>query len=171
MFRVLMLSVPLVMATWQVPAMAQADDAEAAEQGTPCKLSRKKKQGSALFGNILGGIASSTIGRSGIGAYIPFNTVSTTLTDAIACKLDQDEQKKAARATEVAITKGVGGSESWASTTREGVSGTSTVTAQARGADGADCVTVDDVIIVNGEETIASKRMCRAQGGSGYAVV
>ncbi|RJF86102.1 hypothetical protein D3876_20000 [Sphingomonas cavernae] len=65
----------------------------------------------------------------------------------------------------------MGGSESWTSTTREGVSGTSTVTAQARGADGGDCVTVDDVIIVNGEETIASKRMCRAQGGSGYAVV
>ncbi|WP_182912080.1 hypothetical protein [Sphingomonas cavernae] len=171
MFRALILSVPLVVATWQMPVAAHAVEPETTEEGAPCKLSKKKKQGSAIFGSILGGIASSTIGRGGVGSYIPFNIVSTTLTDAIACKLDKDEQKKAAKATDVAITKGVGGSESWTSTTREGVSGTSTVTAQARGADGGDCVTVDDVIIVNGEETIASKRMCRAQGGSGYAVV
>ncbi|MCJ8158474.1 hypothetical protein [Sphingomonas sp. LaA6.9] len=166
-----MLSIPLVMATWQVPAFAQADEPAASEEGAPCKLSQKKKQGSSMLGGILGGIAGSTLGRGSVGSFIPFNLVSTTLTNAIACKLDKDEQKKAAKATDVAISKGVGGSESWTSTTREGVSGTSTVTAQAQGADGADCVTVDDVIIVNGEETIASKRMCRAQGGSGYAVV
>lgn len=173
MFRALMLSGSLVLATSQMPAFAQSDApaaTAASEEGTRCKLSERKKRGSAILGGVLGGIASSTIGGTGVGSYIPFNIMSTMLTDAIACKLDKDEQKKAAKATEDAVTRGVGASESWQSTSREGVSGTSTVTAKTQLADGSTCMNVTDVIIVNGEETTVPKKMCRKPGATGYAV-
>ncbi|MGH6780493.1 MAG: hypothetical protein ACREB5_00100 [Sphingomonadaceae bacterium] len=170
MFRVLVLSAPLVLATLHMPAAAQPSSADTTAEGTPCKLSQKKKQGSAIFGNILGGLASRTFGNSPISGYIPFNTVSTTLTDAIACKLDKDEQQKAANATDTAVARGVGASESWESTTRDGVSGSSTVTEKTQLADGSSCMNVTDVVIVNGEETTVPKKMCRKRGATGYAV-
>jgi hypothetical protein len=36
-------------------------------------------------------------------------------------------------------------------------------------ADGGNCMTVTDIVIVDGEETTVPKRMCRAKGASGYA--
>ena len=61
------------------------------------------------------------------------------------------------------------------------VSGTSTVTARenpgrGRGigqgnGGGNDCITVTDVIIVEGEETRADKRMCRLAGSPRYTIV
>ena len=36
---------------------------------------------------------------------------------------------------------------------------------------GSKCVTVSDVIIVNGEETTANKRMCRAPGAARYSLM
>ena len=39
---------------------------------------------------------------------------------------------------------------------------------QKQAADGSHCMTVTDVVIVDGEETTAPKRMCRAPGASGY---
>ena len=38
-------------------------------------------------------------------------------------------------------------------------------------ADGSQCVTVNDVVIVDGEETTVPKKMCRKPGASGYARV
>ena len=69
----------------------------------------------------------------------------------------------------------VGSSSSWTSNTRENVSGTSTITARddevaSNGAAGRQCITVTDVIIVNGEETTANKRMCRAPGSARYSL-
>ena len=66
----------------------------------------------------------------------------------------------------------VGQMAAWTSNTREDVSGTSTVTGRERpGNDGRDCITVTDVIIVDGEETRADKRMCRAPGAARYTIV
>jgi hypothetical protein len=36
---------------------------------------------------------------------------------------------------------------------------------------GSKCITVTDVIIDNGEETTASKRMCRGPGQARYALM
>ena len=84
--------------------------------------------------------------------------IGHSLSEAIARRLDCHEQQQAALATDRAITGGVGRTATWTSETRAHVSGSSVVTAQDRG--GA-CVTVTDVIIVDGEETRAPKRMCR----------
>ena len=104
--------------------------------------------------------------------------VSDQLTNAIACRLDPEEQKQAAEAT-LAATRGddtgaaeVGASASWTSATREDVSGSSTVV--GRNDDdttGVECITVTDVIIVKGEETTANKRMCRPPGSARYSLV
>lgn len=77
---------------------------------------------------------------------------------------------------EAARSDKVGSSAAWTSATRENVSGTSTVTSRSEtaassGGDKKQCITVTDVIIVNGEETTANKRMCRSPGAARYTLV
>ena len=79
--------------------------------------------------------------------------------------------KVAAKATDDAIRGGVGTEVKWTSESRANVNGTSKVTAQQQLADGGTCMTVTDVVIVDGEETTVPKKMCRARGASGYAKV
>ena len=38
-------------------------------------------------------------------------------------------------------------------------------------ASGGKCITVNDIVIVNGEETTANKRMCRAPGAARYTLM
>lgn len=172
MMRALIASASLLMLPVAMPAAAQDNSAAETEAGAPCKLSQKKKRGSSMFGSMLGGLASSALGgrASAVTSYIPLNTVATFLTDAIACRLDEKEQKQAASATDAAVRGGVGTKSAWTSSTRQGVSGSSTVLAQTQTASGGSCMDVNDVIIVNGEETTVSKRMCRAPGASGYVL-
>jgi surface antigen len=84
--------------------------------------------------------------------------IGHSLSEVIARRLDCHEQQQAALATDRAITGGVGRTATWTSDTRAHVSGSSVVTAQDRG---GSCVTVTDIIIIDGEETRAPKRMCR----------
>ena len=59
----------------------------------------------------------------------------------------------------------------WTSNTRENVTGSSTVVASdAVDDNGLQCLTVTDVIIVEGEETRADKRMCRRPPAARYAI-
>ena len=179
MKRVFLLSVPLVMAGISAPATAQfpfgistkSKKSESAEKGG-CNLSENKKRGSSMAGNILGSLANRAIGgRVGaVTSFVPINVFTNALTDAIACKLDKDEQKQAVVATEQAIAGGVGTKSTWTSATRQGVTGSSVVTAQNTQADGGTCMTVNDVVIVDGEETTVSKQMCRTPGSSGYVL-
>jgi surface antigen len=149
------------------PVLAQA----AAQDGDGgCRLSERKKRGSAMLGSMLGSLAGSALGRTRVGSFVPINTLSNVLTDAIACKLDRDEQKQAAAATEAAITRGEGASAEWTSETRANVRGSSTVTQRTASADGGVCMNVTDVVIVEGEETTVSKKMCRAPGASGFTL-
>lgn len=132
----------------------------------------KTSVGKSILGSVLGSVTSSaTRNMGGVGYFVPSAAVAGLLTDAIACKLDESEQKQAADAT-VEATRGeeVGSSASWTSATRDNVSGTSTVRAKTASADGGNCMTVTDVIIVEGEETTVDKRMCRAPGASGYTL-
>jgi predicted lipid-binding transport protein (Tim44 family) len=171
MIRALIVSASILMVPVATPAAAQQGPA-AASSGSKCNLNQKKKRGSSMFGSMLGGIASGALGGrlGGVAGYIPINTVATFLTDAIACRLDEKEQKQAASATNQAVRGGVGTKTTWTSSSRQGVSGSSTVLAQTQTASGGSCMDVNDVIIVNGEETTVSKRMCRAPGASGYVL-
>ncbi len=135
----------------------------------------KGKKGDGTGRKILGGILSDTIssaaGRTGFGSYIPSAEVAGTLTDAIACRLDPGEQLQAAAATEE-VTRGeeVGATASWTSATRENVSGTSTVASVNTEGGGRKCMNVTDVVIVDGEETRVSKRMCKGPGEPRYVI-
>lgn len=97
--------------------------------------------------------------------------MSGTLTDAIACRLDPAEQVQAAAATEE-VTRGeeVGATANWTSETRPNVSGSSTVASINDERGGRKCMNVNDFIIVEGEETRVTKRMCKGPGESRYVL-
>lgn len=137
--------------------------------------------GRNVASGILGGLARRATG--GLSSFIPVEAFTDVLVTEIACQLDEKEQEKAAEAT-VEITTievdeegkekkpEVGRSAEWTSDTREGVSGTSTITAvdDTDDSNSDDCITVTDVIIVDGEETRADKRMCRLAGSPRYTI-
>jgi len=156
------------------PAVPVLPAHAAAVQGQgQCAETPQKKVRKSLFGSILGSVADTALGRAGVstsvaGVYLP---VGSLLSDAIVNLLDCKEQQQAAAATNEAIRGGVGAESSWQSETRPNVRGSSKVTAEEKLADGGNCLTVTDVVIVDGEETTVPKRMCRAKGASGYAKV
>lgn len=135
----------------------------------------KGKKGSSVGRNILGGVIRDAVGdaasKAGVYSYVPISEVSGTLTDAIACRLDPAEQVQAAAATEE-VTRGeeVGATANWTSATRENVSGSSTVASINTESGGRRCMNVTDFIIVEGEETRVTKRMCKEPGQARYVV-
>src|SRR5918998_283468 len=146
MLRVFLIGAAMTAATFPQAVSAQETAASTPSKG--CKLSEPKKRGSAMFGSMLGGLASRALGRAGgLASYVPLSEFSSTLTEAIACRLDAKEQEKAAAATNEAVRGGVGTSSSWTSETRPGVKGSSTVTAATQTAAGGSCMSVNDVII------------------------
>lgn len=162
----------LIAAVLAVPVLpaaaiaAQAAPAQCVE--TPAKKARK-----SMFGSLLGGVADSVLGRAGVptsivGVSLP---VGSLLSDALLKLLDCKEQQQAAAATNEALRGGVGTEAKWQSETRPNVRGVSKITAAEQLADGSNCMTVTDVVIVDGNETVVPKKMCRARGASGYAKV
>lgn len=156
-----------------------------------CPNGKQKSVGAS----ILGGIARSATRRVGgrFAQFVPLPEFAELLTGAIACQLDNKEQKQAADAT-LAATRGdeagmvkVGDSAEWTSGSRKDVKGRSTIVAveqapanpgtgkgKAKGtqlASATQCITVSDVVIVNGEETTANKRMCKAPGQARYTLM
>lgn len=145
---------------------SSSDDAD-----NPCET-REPSIGRTILGRALGRATNEVTGSMGVaGTFIPSAEVADTLSDEIACRLDPDEQQKAADATlRVTRTERVGATESWESETRPGVRGRSTVRSREERADGTTCMNVNNVIIVNGEETTVTDRMCRAPGQSRYTL-
>ncbi|WP_262408215.1 hypothetical protein [Sphingopyxis sp. OPL5] len=135
----------------------------------------KGKKGSSVGRGILGGVIRDAVGdaagKTGFGSYLPTAEVAGTLTDAIACRLDPGEQLQAAAATEE-VTRGeeIGATSNWTSATRENVSGSSTVASINEESGGRKCMNVNDFIIVDGEETQVSKRMCKGPGDARYVL-
>ena len=168
MLRVLLVA---ALTTAPVATFAPIEPARAQAPGQQCADTPVKKARRSMFGGILGNVANDVLGRAGVpgsvaGVSLP---VGTLLSDAIMNMLDCKEQQQAAQATNDAIRGGVGSEVSWRSQTRPNVSGRSKVTASEQLADGGNCLTVTDVVIVDGEETTVPKKMCRAKGASGYA--
>lgn len=151
------------------PATAQAPSAAPPK----CQDTAEKKARRSMFGSMLGSIGGSLLGRAGAAGSIVSASLPAVsyLGDELLKMLDCKEQQQAAKATDQAIRGGVGTEISWKSESRPNVSGKSTVTGKEQLADGGDCLTVTDVVIVDGEETTVPKKMCRAKGASGYAKV
>ena len=181
--RLALLVGALAMGNAPLPAQAQLenivrDGVRGAQSVESCEDGEKADTGRKVLGGILGGLARRTARKARLPSFAPVAEFSGELTTAIACKLDPEEQKKAAEAT-ISATRGseteprpaVGSSASWESESRDEVSGTSTVTGVEELSEDADCITVTDVVIVKGEETRAEKRMCRPPGSARYSIV
>lgn len=170
MIRVLLVSASLLLMPVAAATPLHAKEKPAAGK---CEEGKAKKRRNSLFGNVVGNVASNVVGRTGLGTVggVVSLPTSALLSEAILKLLDCKEQKQAAEATNEAIRGGVGTTSSWESESRAGVKGSSSVTGQDRLADGQQCMTVSDVVIVDGEETRAQKRMCRKPGESGYVRV
>lgn len=140
---------------------------EAAQEQGKCADTPQKKAKRSLFGSMLGGIAGGVLGNAG-GMASTLIPVGSIVADELLKLLDCKEQKQAANATNEALRGGVGTEVKWQSETRQNVSGASKVTGQEQLADGSLCMTVTDVVIIDGEETTVPKRMCRGQGDSGF---
>jgi len=157
-----------------VPAMAQfgglrgGKPKASGKADNGCDESAGKSMGRSIIGGVLGGVTSR---MGGLASFIPVPEVAGLLTDAIACKLEPKEQKQAADAT-LEATRGeeVGSTSTWSSDSRQNVSGTSTVIGKTALADGSTCMNVNDVIIVEGEETTVAKKMCKKPGSARYEI-
>jgi hypothetical protein len=174
MFRALFLAVPLMLVPLAAPAPA-ANAAASVEQSRTGQQCQRRNQGRRRGGAVLGAIGRNVLGRVGGGAAANLVApMGSMLGDAVMRLLDCDEQQQAATATEQATERadrdGVGASASWRSETRPGVSGSSTVTALET-AGGDDCMTVTDVVIVEGEEVSEAKRLCRRPPTNRYVRV
>lgn len=167
--RIFLLAAPLLLIPVSVPSVPLDGTAYAQPRnGQNCQ---RRNEGRRQGGAVLGGIARGVLGRMGGGAANVILPMGSMLGDAIMNLLDCDEQEKAATATETAVRGGnVGDSASWQSESRPNVSGTSTITAVDR-SNGDDCMTVSDVVIVDGQETESPKRMCRRPPTNRYVRV
>lgn len=157
------------------PVAVLGVDSSAVQAANPqkCQDSAEKKARRSMFGSMLGSIAGNLAPRAGIAGSVISATLPATsyLTDELLKMLDCKEQQQAAKATDDAVRGGVGTEINWKSESRPNVSGSSKVTGQEQLADGSQCMTVSDVVIVDGEETTVPKKMCRAPGANGYVKV
>jgi hypothetical protein len=158
------------MATAAAAVAEQSVDGKKCEE-TPARATRRGILG-GIGGAALGGLLGSNRVTSTISSFLPVNSM---LTEALLNLLDCDEQKKAAKATEdvtvQAEQRGAGTTVAWRSASRPGVSGKSTVKAVDGDGGGRRCMTVEDVVIIDGEETVLPKRMCKQPPSTRYAKV
>lgn len=170
MMRVLLIAALVTGPSATILPTPAAAAAVAAQGETKCTDTPQKKAKRSLFGGIASGMLGGILGSSPVGNMaIVALPAAELLSDAIMKLLDCKEQQQAAKATDDALRGGVGTEVKWTSESRANVSGVSKVTAGEQLADGGQCMTVTDVVIVDGEETTVPKRMCRAKGASGYA--
>jgi predicted lipid-binding transport protein (Tim44 family) len=153
------------------PSGSLSAHAQAPAPQQQCADTAQKKAKRSMFGGLVSGLGSGLLGRAGVAGNVISLAmpVGSYLTDELLKMLDCKEQQQAAKATDDAIRGGVGTEVEWKSDSRPNVSGKSKVTASEQLADGGQCMTVTDVVIVDGEETTVPKKMCRAKGASGYA--
>ncbi|MEL1250646.1 hypothetical protein [Aurantiacibacter gilvus] len=155
----------------------QPQEDETPQTPEECRQNGSESVGGAILGGIIERTARDAAYDAGLGSFVPVSEFSDQISSAIACKLDPDEQRQMADATIEATRSDtsdgeaeVGSTSAWVSETRPGVSGRSTVTGREEAsANGMECVLVADVIIVEGEETRADKRMCRRPPSRRYA--
>lgn len=171
-----------------LPAQAQfggliSSTKRGADKADSCGAGKKGNKGRGALGGLLGGAVDQLARNVGLPSFVPVPLFSDQISESIACRLDPEEQKQAAEAT-LSITRTddggdqpeIGASAEWTSATRANVSGTSTVTGRGSDKGGSkdgerDCITVTDIVIIEGEEARADKRMCRAPGSARYSII
>lgn len=136
-------------------------------QGKPDGAEVKKRRG--IFG-IADRMSALTRKIPLVGDFMVDS--ANSLSQTIACRLYPEEQKQAAEATQEATRSAeIGKKVEWTSTVRENVSGSSTVSAKNELANGTSCLVISDIVIIDGEETQVSKKMCRLPGTPRYTIM
>lgn len=173
----------LALVTLSLPAAAQlstilSSGKRGAEKADACSKGKKDDRGLGMLGGMLGGAVEELARSARLPSFVPLPEFADLLSASIACRLDPQEQQQAAEATLAATRTAdptsrpeVGASAAWTSATRENVSGSSTVTGVETMRGELDCITVTDIVIIEGEETRAEKRMCRAPGSARYSII
>ena len=166
--------------TIAVPALTlHATSATAQSSSDGCAVpsrSAGRGIGRSILGRVIGDATNRAANTLGYATrFVPSAEVADTLTNSIACHLDEREQVKAKDATlEATRSEQVGTSVAWTSDSRDNVRGSSTIVARDDRPEGqpggSRCMMIDDVIIVNGEETVSQKRMCRVPPSPRYAL-
>lgn len=177
MFRGLIVGTSLIVASLAISLPAPS--AQASAQSLTGEQCQRRNDGRRAAGSALGALGRGILGRVGGGGVAAMIPMASLLGDAIMRMLDCQEQEKAAEATEQVVerasasrgTAAVGTTTTWQSETRPGVTGSSTVTAVEPNAADGDCMTVTDIVIVDGQETRAPKRMCRRPPSNRYVRV
>lgn len=177
MFRVLFLGLSLVAAS--LAAVPLPSTGVAVAQSLTGEQCSRRNDGRRAAGSALGALGRGILGRVGGGAVVAMLPMASVLGEAIMSMLDCQEQEKAAEATEEVVERAsaqrgqaaVGTTTTWRSDTRPGVTGSSTVTAVEPTAADGDCMTVTDIVIVDGQETRQPKRMCRRPPSNRYVRV
>jgi hypothetical protein len=155
-------------------AVSAADEDSPTAALTACE---RRAQGRLRVWDRIGDVAIDA--TRGIGRFVGASESSVdgvlrfghSLSERVQRQLNCREQQQAEVATARAINGGVGTTSRWRSDTRARVSGSSTVVAVDPTAQGGACLTVTDIIIVDGEETRAPKRMCRRPPSNRYVRV
>ena len=141
----------------------EADPAVQRARASSCEAQNAvHRERAGRVGRFLGGVVGSVAGESAAARTEGWVTrLGTSVGEAISSLLNCTEQAQAEAATEEALAGGVGTTVTWTSESRPNVTGSSTVTALEDREDGGRCLTVTDIVIVDGEETRAPKQMCR----------
>lgn len=181
MLRSLTVSACLLAAAAAVPALPAGAAVAVQGAGQQCAQTPARQTRRSILGGLGGALASGLLGSNRVtGTIANFVPVQSMLSDAIMNLLDCDEQRKAADATDQvtqqAERSGVGSTVEWTSQSRPNVRGRSTVTAVDAAPAGGGvsggarrCMTVTDIVIIDGEETAMPKRMCRVPPSTRYA--
>jgi len=176
MFRAFIVAAPLFILP--VAASAPAATFDTVAQSRTGEQCQRRNEGRRQAGRAVSSIGRGLLGRVGGGAIANVLPMASMLSDALMNLLDCDEQEKAATATEEVVQRAergeqvaVGTTSTWESESRPGVTGSSTVTAVEPAAADGDCMTVTDVVIIDGEETRQPKRMCRRPPSNRYVRV
>ncbi len=155
--------------TATIPPASAATASSTEPVAAECRPSKIQRLDALVGGHRFAKFVDTRVGRVGMAVWDKANALGGRLTGAIARKLNADERRQADAASTIAVCQGIAGREiRWISTSRTGVSGTSTVTALESDARLGRCITVRDIVIVDGLETRTAKRLCRAPGASGY---
>ena len=165
-----------------------------------CPEGKKKSAGASILGSMAGSMANRVGGRFASFVPMPeFATILTNAIacklDSKEQKQAADATLAVTRGDEATGAVAVGQTAEWSSSSRKDVKGKSTIVAveaspalpaanpgkgKGKGADkdkgtqlasASTCITVSDVVIVAGEETTASKRMCKAPGQARYTLM
>lgn len=109
-----------------------------------------RRGGGQPAGGFAGGVDGGAAKLDGRGVIMSV-LLGAGLSVEIACRLDEEERKAAANATLALIKReNLGATAAWISPTREGVSGSSTITGLGTQPNGKRCLSINDIAIIDG---------------------